>query len=64
MLIVVSQNFEQDKGCVWGMTGYVCGMTMRMIKPMKFYTRSKLKDGSATDKLLLLASQKSEENQR
>ena len=36
---------------------------MRVIKLMKFYTTSKLKDGSATDELLLLASRKSEENQ-
>ena len=36
---------------------------MRTIKSMKFHTRIKSKDGSATDVLLLLASQKSEGNQ-
>ena len=52
MLILVSQKFEETKGCVWG-------MTTRVIKPIKFYTKAKSKDGSATDALLLLASQKS-----
>ena len=36
---------------------------MGATKPMKFYTRSKIKGGSTTDELLLLASQKSEDNQ-
>ena len=56
MLILVSQKFENTIGCGWGM------MT-RMIKPMKFHTRSKLKDSSATDESLLLAPQESERNQ-
>ena len=34
----------------------------RTIKPMKCYIKTKLKDGSATDESLLLASQKSEES--
>ena len=46
----------KTKGCVWE-------MTTRMIKSMKFHTRSKSKDGSATDEPLLLVSQKSEGNQ-
>ena len=49
-------EMKKTNGCVWG-------MTTGMIKPMKFHTRSKSKDGSATDEPLLLASQKSEENQ-
>ena len=35
MLILVSQNLKKTKGCVWG-------ITTRMIKLMKFHTRSKI----------------------
>ena len=42
---------KKTESCVWEM------MT-RMIKPMKFIQEAKLKDGSATDEPLLLASQK------
>ena len=38
-------------------------MTMRTIKPMKVYTRSKIKGLQCNDEPLLLASTKSEENQ-
>ena len=55
-LFLYHKNLKKTMGCVQG-------MTTRTIKPMKFYTRRKTKDGSATDELLLLVSQKSEENQ-
>ena len=54
MLVLVSQKFEEDKG--------LC-QTTRTIQPMKFYASSKIKDGSATNEPLLLASQKSAGNQ-
>ena len=55
-LFLYCKNLKKTKGCIWRM------MT-RMIKLITFYTETKSKDGSATDEPLLLASQKSEENQ-
>ena len=52
-LFLYYKNLKKTKGCIYG-------MTTRMIKLMKFYTRRKTKDGSATDELLLLVSQQSE----
>ena len=48
-LFLYRKNLKKTKGYIWG-------MTMRKHE-------AKQKDGSATDELLLLASQKSEENQ-
>ena len=57
-IVLVSHKFEEDEGLCLG------NDDEKKIKPKKFHTRSEItKDVSATDELLLLASQKSEGNQ-